>query len=209
MHCVCSEALKGWIPPVEQRSLRQSESALLCYMCRIYLCTWKDHLLQEQPRRIQTTQSAADVNLMKSSDWHRTVKIWDKKKTTTTINNNKNKTHRQTHANCDTVPDLKWALLYLQFHPEHSREHEQEPFTTLYAMLTTVINYYNLPVPALGGLSLSDINYKVWRHWCRCKTNHPRSDSWNQEEKLKWLRRPDKAGRMHGGKMWDQENLNL
>lgn len=103
MHCVCSEALKGWIPPVEQRSLRQSESALLCYMCRIYLCTWKDHLLQEQPRRIQTTQSAADVNLMKSSDWHRTVKIWDKKKTTTTINNNKNKTHRQTHANCGLV----------------------------------------------------------------------------------------------------------
>lgn len=90
MHCVCSEALKGLIPPVKQWSLRQSESALLCYTCRLYLCIWKDHLLQEQPRRIQTTQSAADINLMKWLDRHQTVKIWDKKKKKTTTTTAKN-----------------------------------------------------------------------------------------------------------------------
>lgn len=97
MQCVCSQALKWLIPPEKQRSLRELESARLC---RIYPCTWKDHLLQEQPRQIQTTQSAADVNMLKSSARHWIVKVWDKgkKKTVTTITTTK--TSRRTHAKC-------------------------------------------------------------------------------------------------------------
>lgn len=73
----CSQVLKGLIPPVKQRSLRQPEPALLCYICRVYPRTSINHLLQEQPRRNQTAQSAADFNLMKQSDTHQIVKVWD------------------------------------------------------------------------------------------------------------------------------------
>lgn len=60
-----SQVLKGLIPLVKQRSLRQPDPALSCYICRVYPRTSMHHLLQKQPRRNQTAQSAADFNLMK------------------------------------------------------------------------------------------------------------------------------------------------
>lgn len=46
------------------------------------------------------------------------------------------------------------AQLHMQLHHEiHNRDREWQPFTTLYAMLTTIINYYNLPGPFL------------WKYW--------------------------------------------